>query len=190
MPRLSSPLNAKASVRSPYALDRSQQNSCVGTVCPPAVRTAEETPTHALCALMSSRVCPPSFRGSRANPSIHNVSVQPGPRPGRKTCLLTIAIASGGARRDRTDDLMLAKHALSQLSYGPLFLSLRRRRRHPSPWLARHEARRHASPGRMAGLRTLCVRTEPHTDEPGSIWWAWEDLNLRPHAYQARALTN
>ena len=26
---------------------------------------------------------------------------------------------SGGARRDRTDDLMLAKHALSQLSYGP-----------------------------------------------------------------------
>ena len=31
---------------------------------------------------------------------------------------------SGGARRDRTDDLMLAKHALSQLSYGPI---LRRR---------------------------------------------------------------
>src|SRR5579883_1600232 len=28
--------------------------------------------------------------------------------------------ASGGARRDRTDDLMLAKHALSQLSYGPV----------------------------------------------------------------------
>ena len=27
---------------------------------------------------------------------------------------------SGGARRDRTDDLMLAKHALSQLSYGPV----------------------------------------------------------------------
>jgi hypothetical protein len=21
-------------------------------------------------------------------------------------------------------------------------------------------------------------------------WWAWEDLNFRPHAYQARALTN
>ena len=30
--------------------------------------------------------------------------------------------ASGGARRDRTDDLMLAKHALSQLSYGPVSL--------------------------------------------------------------------
>jgi hypothetical protein len=23
-----------------------------------------------------------------------------------------------------------------------------------------------------------------------TIWWAWEDLNFRPHAYQARALTN
>ncbi len=28
---------------------------------------------------------------------------------------------NGGARRDRTDDLLLAKHALSQLSYGPIF---------------------------------------------------------------------
>jgi hypothetical protein len=30
-------------------------------------------------------------------------------------------IVSGGARRVRTDDLMLAKHALYQLSYGPFF---------------------------------------------------------------------
>src|SRR5260221_10625134 len=65
----------------------------------------------------------------------------------------------GGARRDRTDDLMLAKHALSQLSYGPVpedecFTSI---------------------------VETQCAR---------SRWWAWEDLNFRPHAYQARALTN
>src|SRR3954453_19776167 len=33
---------------------------------------------------------------------------------------LRSSISSGGARRDRTDDLMLAKHALSQLSYGPV----------------------------------------------------------------------
>ena len=32
----------------------------------------------------------------------------------------SVARPPGGARRDRTDDLMLAKHALSQLSYGPL----------------------------------------------------------------------
>ena len=25
---------------------------------------------------------------------------------------------------------------------------------------------------------------------PRQTWWAWEDLNFRPHAYQARALTN
>src|ERR1039458_1137919 len=30
------------------------------------------------------------------------------------------SVPSAGARRDRTDDLMLAKHALSQLSYGPV----------------------------------------------------------------------
>ena len=57
---------------------------------------------------------------------------------------------TGGARRNRTDDLLLAKQALSQLSYGP------------------------------AG-------TAPKKRED---WWAWEDLNFRPHAYQARALTN
>jgi hypothetical protein len=31
-----------------------------------------------------------------------------------------LAPRSGGARRDRTDDLLLAKQALSQLSYGPI----------------------------------------------------------------------
>jgi hypothetical protein len=53
--------------------------------------------------------------------------------------------APGGGERDRTDDLLLAKQALSQLSYTPF---------------------------------------------QGRAWWAREDLNLRPHAYQARALTN
>ncbi len=53
----------------------------------------------------------------------------------------------GGADRDRTDDIQLAKLALSQLSYGP-----------------------------------GTVQREP--------WWAWVDLNYRPHAYQACALTS
>jgi hypothetical protein len=65
-------------------------------------------------------------------------------------CYLADRITAGGARRDRTDDLLLAKQALSQLSYGPAL-------RYPSK---------------------------------GGKWWAWEDLNFRPHAYQARALTN
>ena len=68
----------------------------------------------------------------------------------------------GGARRDRTDDLMLAKHALSQLSYGP-------------------NRRTRAGGGRLAAAPS---------GSRLSKWWAWEDSNLRPHAYQARALTN
>ena len=55
---------------------------------------------------------------------------------------------SGGANRDRTGDLLLAKQALSQLSYGP------------------------GNSGRTVG------------------WWVWVDLNHRPHAYQACALTS
>ena len=53
----------------------------------------------------------------------------------------------GGGERNRTDDLLLAKQALSRLSYTPPILA-------------------------------------------GPIWWAWVDLNYRPHAYQACALTN
>ena len=49
----------------------------------------------------------------------------------------------GGGERDRTDDPLLAKQVLSQLSYTPTI-----------------------------------------------VWWAREDLNLRPHAYQACALTS
>jgi hypothetical protein len=40
-------------------------------------------------------------------------------QPARTLDANLIAIGDGGARRVRTDDLMLAKHALYQLSYGP-----------------------------------------------------------------------
>ena len=33
---------------------------------------------------------------------------------------LSVSRKDGGARRDRTDDILLAKQALSQLSYGPI----------------------------------------------------------------------
>ena len=82
---------------------------------------------------------------------------------------------AGGARRDRTDDLMLAKHALSQLSYGPV---TRRRMLH---------ADRQAiwSPSHLVAELFGSKRKRTQSN-----WWAWEDLNFRPHAYQARALTN
>ena len=57
---------------------------------------------------------------------------------------------NGGGERNRTDDPLLARQVLSQLSYTP------------------------------GPLRRLA---RPDT------WWAWEDLNFRPHAYQACALT-
>ena len=63
---------------------------------------------------------------------------------------------NGGASRDRTDDLKLAKLALSQLSYGP-------------------------KPSRGRGVSTLSTSL--------AQWWAEKELNLRPHAYQACALT-
>ena len=40
-------------------------------------------------------------------------------RPGHWRSLSVTALPPGGGGRDRTDDLMLAKHALSQLSYAP-----------------------------------------------------------------------
>ena len=43
-----------------------------------------------------------------------------------------------------------------------------------------------------AELRPLIVFPiePPRRWQTSRRWWAWEDLNLRPHAYQARALTN
>lgn len=60
----------------------------------------------------------------------------------------------GGGERDRTDDLLLAKQALSQLSYAPK------------------------------------PKARPRPRLPTRQWWAGQDLNLRPHAYQACALTS
>jgi hypothetical protein len=120
---------------------------------------------------------------------------------------------NGGARRDRTDDLMLAKHALSQLSYGPFWV----RSAKPKGFCllassagddirrlgSRHQARR---PVGLAMLRIFGKnrhdrdRTDQRSASPtgrratarntSQEWWAWEDSNFRPHAYQARALTN
>jgi hypothetical protein len=64
------------------------------------------------------------------------------------------AAAAGGASRDRTDDLKLAKLALSQLSYGP-----------------------------------KAMRNRGRAPRTAHKWWAEKELNLRPHAYQACALT-
>jgi hypothetical protein len=97
---------------------------------------------------MSNNPQTPDDRAPPSRPTPHNPNRTARPTTGRSPRPKTTRQnPNGGARRDRTDDLMLAKHALSQLSYGP------------------------------------------REDAPRK-WWAWEDLNFRPHAYQARALTN
>jgi hypothetical protein len=51
---------------------------------------------------------------------LHDVKFTAGEPAEFRCSLLWTYQVSGGARRDRTDDLKLAKLALSQLSYGPL----------------------------------------------------------------------
>ena len=72
------------------------------------------------------------------------------PSQPKTRCLKTPCIVSGGGERVRTDDLLRARQALSQLSYTP---------------------------------------EKTRTELLQSRWWAWMELNHRPHAYQACALT-
>ena len=58
------------------------------------------------------------FQEGRAGGQLREAE-SPAPSKARMLVGIRSAIKNGGARRDRTDDLMLAKHALSQLSYGP-----------------------------------------------------------------------
>jgi hypothetical protein len=45
---------------------------------------------------------------------------------------------------------------------------------------------------RPIACKAIALPTElwPRIAKAREEWWAWEDLNFRPHAYQARALTN
>ena len=76
---------------------------------------------------------------------------------------------NGGDNRDRTDDPLLAKQVLSQLSYAP------------------NNGTHRPRPSGSSNPNHPALHT---TDPTGSYWWAREDLNLRPHAYQACALTS
>ena len=65
-----------------------------------------------------------------ANHTVFTATTLSGPTARSARCLrgrpalvepLSVTVGSGGADRDRTGDLLLAKQALSQLSYGPSF---------------------------------------------------------------------
>ena len=97
-----------------------------------------------------------------------------------------------GGKRIRTDDPLLAKQVLYQLSYAPVLsnrISTRAASRNPT-----------ARPTPVAALRRPGGAYTPAADHASlrrifpapsaQEKWAREDLNLRPHAYQACALTN
>lgn len=90
-----------------------------------------------------------------------------------------------GGERDRTDDLLLAKQALSRLSYTPRWLLAATAPTGVSQ--KRRKGRGSCTIGSRSLLRKLL---SPRRLRCKQRWWAREDLNLRPHAYQARALTN
>ncbi len=71
------------------------------------------------CEVMFSRTnC--TWSSSRSVFTLRAPTRQPSPSSGSPSRSWLQPAKAGGARRDRTDDLMLAKHALSQLSYGPV----------------------------------------------------------------------
>ena len=103
----------------------------------------------------------PERQTSRINLSLTMTNIPKPKGSGKRTKLLSFVYApagDGGARRSRTDDLLNANQALSQLSYGPVTPASRQ----------------------VACPALRCRRLR---------WWAEEELNFRPHAYQACALT-
>jgi hypothetical protein len=76
------------------------------------------------CQTMMSTQVSPGTPGYGADKPFNSRCHEPTPagEPELETRLFPRSLGrfyDGGARRDRTDDLMLAKHALYQLSYGP-----------------------------------------------------------------------
>ena len=113
--------------------------------------------------------CPPGRPGTGTKPGLLRTSAH------RSRAQITqsrtwsaispaVDLGASGGERDRTDDLLLAKQALSQLSYTP--------------------RQDRGQDDRDQNNLSLI------SDLLSSDWWAREDLNLRPHAYQARALTS
>jgi hypothetical protein len=83
---------------------------------------------------------------------------------------------SGGARRDRTDDLMLAKHALSQLSYGPF------QRERPERQIRDALLSRQAFEWQMVGLGRLELPTSRLSSARSN------QLSYKPQAYRPKLM--
>ena len=69
----------------------------------------------------------------------------------------TLYFEAGGARRDRTDDLLLAKQALSQLSYGPFWFPQKAPNKRALVGLGRFEL----PTSRLSGVRSNQLSYRP-----------------------------
>ena len=110
-----------------------------------------------------------------------------------------IILKDGGAGRDRTDDPRLARAVLSQLSYSPTVLIsgyfsgkyhfTTKRNYMCLQSLSRDKFQQILLRCWLSSRSPISHRniSTTHKDEG---WWAWEDLNFRPYAYQAYALTS
>ena len=178
MPRLSSPLNAKASVRSPYALDRSQQNSCVGT--DKVVDRYEAVDNAHTCALIIVFADNDVFSGPSSKP-------QGGPdKPFNSRCHLPTLARPGAGNLYSA----IAVLPCSTPGGGAGWWSQTGSNRRP------HACKARALPTelwpllRSRSARAVCHSTKSARGIHKEVWWAQADSNCRPHAYQACALTN
>ena len=116
LPRPSSPLTAKASTVCAWSLDH---------ITPSRLRITSQTTlfTSPTClndtfdSFEPKRLLRPKFSKNTKQAST------PVPFQNR-SCARAVSLRDGGASRDRTDDPLLAKQVLSQLSYGPIVVGL------------------------------------------------------------------
>lgn len=183
VPRPSSPFGAKASTKCPLTLDRSAvTHRGKPRIRDNSVKTRLMSARTIVLDLTTGQTIDPAdrddtiFTMSKSSERAH-FSKRRNRTPSRKkTTLHSQFLAhvrspkryreTGGGERARTVDLLLAKQALSQLSYTP-------------------------GPRTSGSIKQTFYPLFLSPRIPDSQkWWAGEDLNLRPHAYQARALTN
>ena len=143
VPRPSSPLSAKASTRCPYLRLKLMNTAAHRGKTPlpafargaaPAKAGAHNIRRPHMKTLLQThparlrRACPPRSHDKLSlHPSISTPPGFPGgistasPNVARHRCgSPVVEVPDGGGERDRTDDLLLAKQALSQLSYTPV----------------------------------------------------------------------
>ena len=163
MPRPSSPLYAKASVRSPSTLDRFSAKLMHG--CSRRLERNAGGP-----CLIFVRQCLLSNATSKLRGAGHVL-------PSRCQCRPT----RGSEANLMCDHLRSCAQAANRRAVSVSATNMR------SWWSQTESNRRH--PACKAGALPTELRPRIQAAGRRARWWVEEDLNLRPHAYQACALT-